>query len=287
MIFGLLIAGGHSRFVVGMSFIVIVVAMLFSEDNALLPRRLAGLLVCMLLALEHAGVMFTYRTYKMSSLVFCAGLVGGQAFALLTRTQSSVEDLRTATEQLRRNCLLINCADEELLPEYLFPRVAEYLGYPLTNLPPFTVVGITLFNLGAVLGVLEIPLIYRLRIALLEITLFALCAVLVRVRTEQEDLLTLWAPPHACGLVLGLLLALLAKGELSTAHAPLRSSDQGQRGYLLPQKAKLKPPPRERDNRQARGLIAVLVAIMVYPLAYKLAVLESQGAPVYSLASVL
>ena len=283
MIFGLLIAGGHSRFVVGMSFIVIVVAMRFSEDNALLPRRLAGLLVCMLLALEHAGVMFTYRTYKMSSLVFCAGLVGGQAFALLTRTQSSVEDLRTATEQLRRNCLLMICADEE----YFFPRVAEYLGYPLTNLPPFTVVGITLFNLGAVLGVLEIPLIYRLRIALLEITLFALCAVLVRVRTEQEDLLTLWAPPHACGLVLGLLLALLAKGELSTAHAPLRSSDQGQRGYLLPQKAELKPPPRERDNRQARGLIAVLVAIMVYPLAYKLAVLESQGAPVYSLASVL
>ena len=139
-----MLLGLHSRFAVGMSFIVVVMAMLFSEDNALLPRRLAGLLVCMLLALEHAGVMFTYRTYKMSALIFCAGLVGGQAFALLTRTQSSVEDLRTATEQLRRNCLLMICADEE----YFFPRVAEYLGYPLTNLPPFTVVGMTFFNLG-------------------------------------------------------------------------------------------------------------------------------------------
>ena len=133
---GAMLLGLHSRFAVGMSFIVVVVAMLFSEDNALLPRRLAGLLVCMLLALEHAGVMFTYRTYKMSALIFCAGLVGGQASALLTRTQSSVEDLRTATEQMRTNCLHPFCV----------PRVAEYLGYPLTNLPPFTVVGMTFFK---------------------------------------------------------------------------------------------------------------------------------------------
>ena len=40
--------------------------------------------------------------------------------------------------------------------------------------------------------------------------------------------------------------------------------------------------------RQASRLLALLVAIMVYPLAHELAVLESQqGAPVYSLASVL
>ena len=39
-----MLLGLHSRFVVGMSFLAIVVAMLFSGDDALLPRRLAELL---------------------------------------------------------------------------------------------------------------------------------------------------------------------------------------------------------------------------------------------------
>ena len=217
----------------------------------------------------------------MSSLLFCAGLVGGQAAALLTRTQSSVEDLRAATEQLRTNCVYPFC----------IPQAAEYLGHPLTNLPPFTIVGMVFFNLGSVLGVQQtLPLTHRLRVALVEITLFALSAVVVRVRIEEEDLLSLWVPTHVCGLVLGLLLALFAKGDLrSGAAGGLCGPGVDQRpGYLRLQKAELQPPaPRERANRQASTLIALLVALMVWPLAHKLAVLESQGAPVYSLASVL
>ena len=220
----------------------------------------------------------------MSSLLFCAGLVGGQVAALLTRTQSSVDDLRAATEQLRTNCVYPFC----------LPQLAEYLGCPpLANLPPFTIVGIVFFNLGSVLGVQQtLPLTHRLRVALVEITLFALSAVVVRVRIEEEDLLSLWVPTHVCGLVLGLLLALFAKGDLrSGAAGGLCGPGVDQRpGYLRLQKAELQiiqPPPRERANRQASTLIALLVALMVWPLAHKLAVLESQGAPVYSLASVL
>ena len=105
-----------------------------------------------------------------------------------------------------------------------------------------------------------------------------LSAIIVRVRIEQDDLLALWMPPHTSGFVLGLLLALFAKGE---------------RHVLLQQSAELvvEPPhlrERANRNRQASRLLALLVAIMLYPLAYELAILESQqGAPVYSLASVL
>ena len=188
--------------------------------------------------------------------------------AVLWRTLSSVEDLRAATEQLRTN---------GILPNIVF--VAEYLGYPPTKLPPFTMVGMAFLNLGFGLGFLDIPLMYRLRVALVEITLFVLSAVIVRVRIEQDDLLALWMPPHTSGLVLGLLLALFAKGDLRS----------GARGACRPADLVLKPPHlRERANRQASRLLALLVAIMLYPLAYELAVLESQqGAPVYSLASVL
>ena len=61
------------------------------------------------------------------------------------------------------------------------------------------------------------------------------------------------------------------------------------RGACRPADLVLKPPHlRESANRHASRLLALLVAIMLYPLAYELAVLESQqGAPVYSLASVL
>merc|ERR1719223_2488008 len=109
-----------------------VVAMLASDDVELLPRRLASLVVCALVALEHSSAFETvrYRTYKLSSLIFCAGLVGGQAMAVLWRTLSSVEDLRAATEQLRTNSILSS-----------FVLVAEYLGYPPTTFPPFTIVG--------------------------------------------------------------------------------------------------------------------------------------------------
>ena len=204
--------------------------------------------------------------------------------ALLWRTLSRVEELRAATEQLRTN---------RIAPSFVL--MAEYLGYPPTNLPPFTIVGLAFLSLGFGLGFLDIPLVYRLRVALVEITLFVLSAVIVRVRIEQDDLLGLWVPPHTCSFVLGLLLALSAKGDLRSGACGACRPGVGERRVLLQQSAELvvEPPHlRERANRQAcrqaSRLLALLVAIMVYPLAHELAVLESQqGAPVYSLASVL
>ena len=55
-----------------------------------------------------------------------------------------------------------------------------------------------------------------------------------------------------------------------------------QRGELDQRDSELEP-----SRRQANRLLALLVALMVYPLALRVATLESQGSPVYSLASVL
>ena len=43
----------------------------------------------------------------------------------------------------------------------------------------------------------------------------------------------------------------------------------------------------EPSRRQANRLLALLVALMVYPLAYRLALRESRGASVFPTASVL
>ena len=43
----------------------------------------------------------------------------------------------------------------------------------------------------------------------------------------------------------------------------------------------------EPSRRHANRLLALLVALMVYPLAYRLALRESRGASVYPTASVL
>ena len=68
----------HRRFGVGVSFAIAVAMLASGDDAALLPRRLACLVVCVLLALEHSSAFETvrYRTYKLSSLIFCAGSVG-------------------------------------------------------------------------------------------------------------------------------------------------------------------------------------------------------------------
>ena len=72
--------GMHSRFGVGVSFAILVATLASGDDAALLPRRLAFLVVCVLLALEHSSAFETvrYRTYKFSSVIFCAGLVGAE-----------------------------------------------------------------------------------------------------------------------------------------------------------------------------------------------------------------
>ena len=108
--------------------------------------------------------------------------------------------------------------------------------------------------------------------------------VVTYLRTEEEDVLTLWLPYHVSFLVLGLLLALHATGDLS--HSSARGSREpevvGQRSYQRRRQTELDPSGK-RSNR----LLALLVALMVYPLALKVATLESQGSPVFSLASVL
>ena len=107
--------------------------------------------------------------------------------------------------------------------------------------------------------------------------------VVAYLRTEEEDILTLLLPYHVCFFVLGLLLALYATGDLSHSARSSREPEVvGQRSYQRRRQAEL-DPSGERSNR----LLALLVALMVYPLALRVATLESQGSPVYSLASVL
>ena len=96
---------------------------------------------------------------------------------------------------------------------------------------------------------------------------------------------TLWLPYHVSFLVLGLLLALHATGDLS--HSSARRSREpevvlGQRSYQRGRQAE-HDPSGKRSNR----VLAQLIALMVYPLALKVTALESQGSPVYSWASVL
>ena len=107
--------------------------------------------------------------------------------------------------------------------------------------------------------------------------------VVAYLRTEEDDILTLLLPYHVCFFVLGLLLALYATGDLSDSARSSREPEVvGQRSHQRRRQAEL-DPPGERSNR----LLVLLVALMVYPLALKVATLESQGSPVYSLASVL
>ena len=107
--------------------------------------------------------------------------------------------------------------------------------------------------------------------------------VVAYLRTEEDDILTLLLPYHVCFFVLGLLLALYATGDLSHSARSSREPEVvGQRSHQRRRQAEL-DPSGERSNR----LLVLLVALMVYPLALKVATLESQITPVYSLASVL
>ena len=107
--------------------------------------------------------------------------------------------------------------------------------------------------------------------------------VVAYLRTEEDDILTLLLPYHVCFFVLGLLLALYATGDLSHSARSSREPEVvGQRSHQRRRQAEL-DPSGERSNR----LLVLLVALMVYPLALKVATLESQSSPVCSLASVL
>ena len=107
--------------------------------------------------------------------------------------------------------------------------------------------------------------------------------VVAYLRTEEDDILTLLLPYHVCFFVLGLLLALYATGDLSHSARSSREPEVvGQCSHQRRRQAEL-DPSGERSNR----LLVLLVALMVYPLALKVATLQSQGSPVYSLASVL
>ena len=86
-----------------------------------LPLRPYVLLAaCAGLALQDAGPP---RTYPLSSLLYCAGLLGWQLLAVLARTTSSVEQLRDATAHLRASGRLL--------------------------MPPFAIVGAIFLVLGA------------------------------------------------------------------------------------------------------------------------------------------
>ena len=98
---------------------------------------------CVGLASEDAGPP---RTYRMSSLLYCAGLLGWQLLAVLARTTSSVEQLRDATAHLRASGRLL--------------------------MPPFAIVGAIFLVLGAGMGFQQLPLLHKLQVACFEIALF-------------------------------------------------------------------------------------------------------------------
>ena len=88
------------------------------------------------------------RTYPLSSLLYCAGLLGWQLLAVLARTTSSVEQLRDATAHLRASGRLL--------------------------MPPFAIVGAIFLVLGAGMGFQQLPLLHKLQVACFEIALFTL-----------------------------------------------------------------------------------------------------------------
>ena len=101
---------------------------------------------CVVLALEDAGPPRTYRV-PLSSRLYCVGLLGFQLFALLSRTTSSVEQVRDSTA-------------------FLLRRV------PATA--PFAIVGFIFLVLGAGMGFQLLPLLRKLQVACFELALFTL-----------------------------------------------------------------------------------------------------------------
>ena len=147
-----------------MSAIIIVVAVAHDPDaeysgvwRCCLVLLVVPLVACAGLALEGGGACVASedagppRTYRMSSLLYCASLLGWQLLAVLHRTTSSADQLRGATALLRaRSCSL---------------------------LPPFAIVGAVYFVLGLGLGFQQLPLLRKLQVTCFEIALFtqALC----------------------------------------------------------------------------------------------------------------
>ena len=248
---GLLVAlaGPHisSQFTLVLSVPVVIIALAlndFGDAHYTLTLVIVGgvgLIACAVLTLAVAGLPSwlprSCRTYSLSSLLFCAGLLGWQALALLTRMVISVDHLRVSTAGVR--------ADGALLP-------------------PFANVGVMFLILGANLGFQPLPLLRRLQVVLLELALFTVGMVIVYLRTEEEDIFTLWVPYHCSAFVLGLLLALLAKGELSSSAHGRAVGLTRCTTMQLERQAEL-DPSRERANR----LLALVVALVVYPLALK------------------
>ena len=104
--------------------------------------------------------------------------------------------------------------------------------------------------------------------------------VVTYLRTEEEDVLTLWLPYHVSFLVLGLRIALHATEDLSQSARGSREPEVlGQRSYQCGWQADL-DPSGERSN----WLLTLLMALMVYPLV---TTLESQVSPAFSWPAVL
>ena len=125
---------------------------------------------CVVLALEDSGPP---RTYRMSSLLFCVGLLGWQLLAVLHRTTSSAEQLRDSTALLRASSRLL--------------------------LPPFAIVG-PIFFLGGGMGFQQLPLLRKLQVVCVEIALFTLGPVLItRLRYIEPARYTGQSRVGGCG----------------------------------------------------------------------------------------
>ena len=126
---------------------------------------------CVVLALEDSGPP---RTYRMSSLLFCVGLLGWQLLAVLHRTTSSAEQLRDSTALLRASSRLL--------------------------LPPFAIVGALYLVLGGGMGFQQLPLLRKLQVVCVEIALFTLGPVLITRPRYIEPARAAWAVgwPRLC-----------------------------------------------------------------------------------------
>ena len=207
--------------------------------------HVALLLSCIVLVLVYVGLSVC-GTKGAASLLFCAGVPGGQAAALMVRGLSSTECLRATIDTLRNT------------------------GAPTA--PPFGLVAVAFLVLGASLGFQPIPLRRRLHVALSELTVFALNLIVVYLRLGELDVVTAWASHHVCSFVLGLLLSLLTTGELS--HHRRGSLGVAPCGR---QAAEVDPAPASRE--QVDALLAVLIALMVFPLAQQAVAFETKLGP--------
>ena len=212
-------------------------------------------LVVVMLACVHVGLLWRGRS-QAATVLFCSGLLGMQVVALIARALSSADDIRATLAALQRT--------------------------------GFVPTGSAQLVLGVALGFQPLSQPRRVCVAAAELSLFGLNILLTYARTGEEALLRVWVPCHISSFVLGLHLAMLARGELGgdaataapSAEAAGRDRGDGAGGMA--------PCKDAQSGRRADALLVLLTALMFLPLAqWVVAMEERTAAPFYVLSALV